>query len=399
MESDAAVERHPVADRRRVVVAAKNCVALLEFERINAVRCAVPCESLPGDTVGVENNFPVFMDVHMLLIQIDLGKIVRIPVHASVLESLLEVDRLNFAVFSGFNRLDDRINSRRLVHPPAIVAGRFVEGTEEYGYPGILQGPEVARQALDVVVEGPVLPGSLGNRCGGAEDAPAEIAHIEGIVLGMVGEGRLVLRHVHVPAYLDDAALLPRFLHRRYIAVIRRCRAAPDVRRVMHEQIVEAHHRRILPAGCLFRNEVGEACIPGTSAHRPAQHLAAVYLEQGGIERTCGGAGICICKGAYRIAFIVLLLLRFFPGREDVGQVFDRLLILPEPVYHSPGDGEGVGSAVIQAVQRYGDAVAAGVKPGYRRRRSERKLGGIGRQSLDVLVENEGDGQRRDFEV
>ncbi len=64
------------------------------------------------------------MDVHMLLIQINLGKIVRIPVHASVLESLLEVDRLNFAVFSGFNRLDDRINSRRLVHPPAIVAGR-----------------------------------------------------------------------------------------------------------------------------------------------------------------------------------------------------------------------------------------------------------------------------------
>ena len=122
MESDAAVERHPVGDRRFVVRTTQNSRRLPVQKTEGSVRCeAVTVNCLAGDAVSLYDAFTVDIQVDLLFVKIDLS-VGAADIILSMLCGLLRPDGLCFAAVPGLQEGSQSLRGCSAVHLPAIVA-------------------------------------------------------------------------------------------------------------------------------------------------------------------------------------------------------------------------------------------------------------------------------------
>ena len=122
MKSDAAVERHPVGDRRFIVRTTQNSRGLPVQKTEGSVRCeAVTANCLAGDAVGLYDAFTVDIQVDLLLVKIDLG-VGAADIILSMLRRLLCPDRLCLAAVSCLQEGSQCLRGCSAVHLPAVIA-------------------------------------------------------------------------------------------------------------------------------------------------------------------------------------------------------------------------------------------------------------------------------------
>ena len=122
MESDAAVERHPVGDRRFIVRTTQNSRRLPVQKPEGSVRCeAVTVNCLAGDAVSLYNALAVDIQINLLLVKIDLS-VRTADIILSMLRGLLCPDGLCLAAVPGLQEGSQSLRGCSAVHFPAIVA-------------------------------------------------------------------------------------------------------------------------------------------------------------------------------------------------------------------------------------------------------------------------------------
>ena len=121
MHADVSIKRHPETHRGRIIFSLQRRIFFLIIQEIGAVRCSVPIDRLAGNTVRLRHQGSVFIQVHMLRIQVHFHIAVSV-VTSPKLGTGQFIDRLYLCILPFLNGIDKRIRGLVSVHPPAIIA-------------------------------------------------------------------------------------------------------------------------------------------------------------------------------------------------------------------------------------------------------------------------------------